>query len=367
MLATYNLPVLGHPTAHMQRLIRVGALRPAPEPPSGCRGPAYTLRTPDDWQVIDDFGAELAGSLLQVNLFRLPTAAYRALLSASPRVRQHDVVALAQALRAGDLDRRAWWTHLFEAVRAGPRPTRGSAHAQSPLLQHAVWLPDRTMFSSTQGGGWTVTLAFEMHTQLSDHAPRDTALGIDVGIQPLAACAGHEHLALYATTLLRPSDRRLETAFRDERSRHLARRLHHLLIYGEARRQWETLMADQLPRASVVCVEQLTLPDMQARFRWASTELGIADFLLSWLPQTCYEVGVPVVRVDPAYTSLRCARCYRWGDRPGHGDVFVCPVHGPVNAHTNAAQVIQRLGLAALLQEARETAPWAQAARRERP
>lgn len=363
MLTTYNLPVLGHPTAHMQHLIQAGTLRPTADLPPGCRGSAYTLQKQDAWQAIDDFGAEIGGVLLQVNLFRLPSAAYQALLHDSPRFRQHDVAALAQALRADDIDCHAWWAHLIEVVRSGPRPTQGSPHVKSRLLQHALWLPGRTVFSKTSGEGWTVTLAFEMDTQLPDDAPRDTAIGIDVGIRPLAACAGQQPLALYSTKLLRPNDHLLEAAFRDDRSRHLARRLHHLLIYGEARRQWESLLADQLPRASVVCVERLTLSNMQSRFRWASSELGIADFLLSWLPQVCYEVGVPVVRVDPAFTSLRCARCYRWGERLNHGAVFLCPVHGPVDAHTNAAQNIRCLGLADLMAEARRTAPWAQGKR----
>lgn len=359
MLTTYNLPMLGNPQAHLQHLIHTGTLRSVPKTPSGCTGASYALQVADGWQAVDAFGAELGGVLIQTNLFRLPTAAFQALVSSSARFRQHDLRALSQALQAGHVDRTSWWTHLAETVSRGPHLTQATGHLSSPLLQQARWIPEETVFSITPQGRWMTTLAFEVQTHLPGSV-RETAIGIDVGLQPLAACAGHASEASYPTTILRASEHRLESMFKDQRFRHLARRLHHLLIYSEARRQWERLLAEQLPHASVVCVERLSLPEMQAQFRWASTELGIADFLLSWLPQHCREMGIPLVRVQAAFTSRLCAKCFQRGQRPGHGDVFTCPVHGDMNAHVNAAQVIRSVGLATLLADACSKASWAQ-------
>ena len=59
------------------------------------------------------------------------------------------------------------------------------------------------------------------------------------------------------------------------------------------------------------------------------------------------EAGVPVVYVDPAYTSQRCSRCGELGFRSRHS--FWCPsCHLTNNADFNAAYNIQQAGLALL-------------------
>lgn len=368
MIQTHNLPLLGSPQVALQPLIHTGALRPTSAAPPGCSGSAFTLRDPQVFQVIDDFGAELAGTLVQVNLFRLPTAAYAALVAASTRFRQHDTATLASSLRASPRRPAPWWDTLAEVVRQGAHPLQATDYLPRPLAQQATWLPAATVVTCSPGGQWTLTLSFHVITQVAPSLRAQTALGIDVGMSPLAAVAGEGHAATYrAAAFLPPDPAQLARRLPDRRAQHLARRLHHRMLYEDARYTWELLLAEQLPQAAAICVERLTLPDMQARFRRASTELAIADFLLGWLPQLCHERRVPLVRVDPAYSSQRCAQCHRRGTRRDHGRVLVCPVHGRLDVHINAARVIRQLGLAATIAGARHTAPWTPETPRRRP
>jgi hypothetical protein len=132
------------------------------------------------------------------------------------------------------------------------------------------------------------------------------------------------------------------------------------VVYAVARRRWEALMGAVLPQASVVAVERLDARALQRRFRWQCTDLGIQDALLAWWPQLAHEAAVRLVRVDPALTSVTCAQCVRPGARKGA--ILTCPVHGDMDAHGNAAELIAILGTAQIMGERQ-----AEAARRRGP
>jgi putative transposase len=71
--------------------------------------------------------------------------------------------------------------------------------------------------------------------------------------------------------------------------------------------------------------------------------------LVQFLERQCEELGIQLVRKNPAYTSQYCRSCNRWDRRNRRGDKFNC-VHCGYSDHAdhNAAKNLEALGLAGL-------------------
>jgi len=69
--------------------------------------------------------------------------------------------------------------------------------------------------------------------------------------------------------------------------------------------------------------------------------------LQNFIEYKAIEVGIPVIYIDPHYTSQNCSRCGQKGIRDKHS--FVCPsCNHKNNADFNASYNIQRVGLTSL-------------------
>lgn len=82
MLHTYNLKVISRGSQHLEEFLHQGSLvREHRRPLSGCAATeTYQIHPRHLLRIVDDFGVEINDQLLQVNLFRLPSWAYGALL-----------------------------------------------------------------------------------------------------------------------------------------------------------------------------------------------------------------------------------------------------------------------------------------------
>lgn len=345
MQMTYRVPVWGNGPQALESLIPQGGLIPLHNP----AGPIYQASGPIALQ--DLCTLLVQGVPVTADVYRLPTAPLRALLTASPDAQLYDITRLAWQLDHARGPVRDWWPQVLAVVREGP--ATGRPLPTGPLDQAAQWRPEDTRFHR-QGTRWMVTLAFDVQTHWG---PRglDGVVGIDVGSAPLATARGGG-LRLTLPGVWSP-DGDMDARRVPEDLRAAARHVSRTAVYAVARRRWESLIGAVLPQASVVAVERLDARSLQRRFKWQCLDLGIQDALLAWWPQLAHASGVRLVRVDPALTSLTCARCVRPGTR--EGAILTCPVHGDLDVHGNAAEVIAILGAAKILGERQ-----AQAARR---
>lgn len=354
MLHTYNIRLLSSAAAQLEPLIHRGLLIPSRTSDiSGCKSSqSYHLAEPDYLKVVDDFGIELGGKLVQVNLFRLPTWAYRTLLQQAGGIAQYPGVELLISDLCHPMSPhvRGQWTDLLcTLVQDGRIHSTEPYSACGPSDCTGDWLVEATQLcrtSTPDGVYWTLVLAFKKREQPSwDFGDRVGAIGLDVGADPLVVGAGEEtSFEVPGISWVPLTEQELRDRLRDSRQAHLAKRLHHLAHTAAARRGYEVAL-NHLTKATVISVEDLSLEGMTPWFRGAAYQLALQDFLQSWLPQLSYEHGIPLIRVDPAYTSRVCHRCHRKGVRSPDGRHFTCSVHGSMNAHRNAAQVVRQAGV----------------------
>ena len=75
--------------------------------------------------------------------------------------------------------------------------------------------------------------------------------------------------------------------------------------------------------------------------------------LFKWIENKAIEAGIPVIKVNPKYTSLKCSKCgyipvseeEKEKARPNRGELFICQSCGyKANADYNAAKNIAQLG-----------------------
>lgn len=348
MRMSYNVPVWGPGTERLDALVTLGWLTPVADLPPGCTGQGYRVAGQLPLGLADLWTLSLGGVLITADVYRLPSSALQALLRDS-EAQLYDTATLEAQLEAGPV--RGWWPQVLAVARSGP--ASGQTMQGSALVQAATWLPDQTRL--TRGSrGWTVTLAFDVVTALPA-GQHDQVFGVDVGVSPLATVrAPGLDLTVPGVWVpnTNPSDPPHEIGF-------AMRQISRTVVYGVARRRWETLFASVLPQASVVGVERLDGQILRARFRQLCTDVAIQDALLAWWPQVAREAGVRLIRVDPALTSVTCSRCLEYGERQQAR--LTCPKHGVLNAHGDAAELIRILAIAQVLQERQ-----AQAAARRR-
>ncbi|MFC0619046.1 zinc ribbon domain-containing protein [Deinococcus budaensis] len=294
-----------------------------------------------DQTAIHDERLRMGHLSLTAELHRLPLTEHRLLIAGSKNYEQfenQDVLANGLLAPMSLLQRRAWVTDLVTTTRQGRQPTVTDLPAEP-----GSWLRAETRLVDLDGL-WFVSLAFEM-----PRPPRSQGgcvLGIDVGLSPLAVAAGvNTVLSTAPLHLLTGAGlRALERQIAGLRPgmQHEVERRYERLISGAARQALEVFTDQIIARASAVSVEKLTLSGFESDFVERSRERAVADWLQSWLPQRLYAAGIPLRRVAPHHTSLRCHRCGLPGQRLR--DRFSCRACGSLNAHENAAHNIRRRG-----------------------
>lgn len=276
---------------------------------------------------LSDNAARAGDQHLAVDLYRLPSAEYSALVRSAPCYAQP--LHLAEMLLA---------THYIPAN-------------YDVLEQHGrtLLLPKEVSFTASfnnerwaclkRAGEWFLVVWFELaylHNYSKVPDAVDTAL--DIGADPLVCVADDANrvTGMGRTQITVP--RRYEAVLTGNSA--LKNRVEFEILRAYLLNYTWIL----IHTASSVYLENLTYRDMDRRFvRWARAT-GLLDWHESWLPARLAATGTPMEKVDPRGTSQRCSRCYY---PRGHraGDCFKCPHCGlEMNSHQNAAQNILALG-----------------------
>ena len=348
-MLSYNIRVSLDSGVHLSRLVSTGRLTEATERPKGTVGPAYGMRGLP--QVLDHSSLRVADCVIQAQLYTLPPEEYAGMLQMSPEFAQYSMASLLPALqRPLDAEQQLdWLQRLATYVLAGSQVDS----APHLLLGHPVlpaeWSPERTVFSHGDSG-WLLTLYFKTPTVLSTEGLSRSAAGIDVGLASLAVTAfqsglvhrasGIQNICLTPQLLERVLPGNLP-------AQHQVEREVSILRHAAARHQLQFVVQTLLSAASVVYVENLTYDDMTQQFKRLSRELGLRDFLLSWLPQRLSAAGIPWQRVAPDKTSQLCAVTHLRGSRDPRDSTRFTNAEGQVvDADVNAARIIMQMGLA---------------------
>lgn len=280
---------------------------------------------------------------LATDLHRLPSLELQAVINSSPAVRMRpDWEDLTAALLTP-------MTRAQEA-RWSDDLVRGARHLElaQPRPCTLTWLPEGTRIAR-HGQLWFASLAFQAPTGPRPTARPGGALGIDVGLVPLAVAAGARQtfqtrpIHLLTGAGLRALERRvadLPLRLRGQVQRDLAH-----IEFAVASCALETFTDTLLATATRVVAERLELSTFTSGFVPAGRLRAVIDWQQAWLPQRMYAAGVPFSRVPPAYTSQRCSRCGRLGQRAGAR--FICAQCGVADAHVNAARNVLRRGAGA--------------------
>ena len=345
-MINYNVRILHSSDTALAQLISQGKLHRVNENIEGVNGQVHTLST--GVAVLTHFECQVADQLVHANLYALPPEEYAGLLHASPAFQQYQVNHLIAPL-LGRLDsaaKDAWLRRLVTALSVKTNHD-STPHLLSQPVMPARWLPERTRLVQT-ANGWFMALFFESPTVPVAHGVQRSAAGVDVGLNALAVTAfrsGHVHRAAGVTDIgvtpellqsLCGTDARLQL----ELKRHVL-----LLQHAAARQEFQGVVQILLAGASVVYIEDLQYKEIGDAFKRRSRELGIRDFLMTWLPKRLTAQGIPWQRIRPDRTSQYCHLTHRRGERDsrdrtrfknGNGDV--------VDADLNAALNIMQLG-----------------------
>ena len=361
---TYNIKLIGkNHLDTLAELIQIRALIPDPHSPtiSGCAGASvYQLADPTDLQMVDDFGISIGGRLLQANLFRLPSWAMRAAFEGQPMPDfegTHDLIrGLSRPL--SQAEKLEWIDTLKTTVKQGRMADIRHHSAYSQDHGTTKWMRGSTRFCHQPGadhtGSWTLSLSFERIEEIIEMGVRKGAMGVDVGSNPLVVIASGDDLwQVGGINPIALTEEDLRRTMSNKRQAHLAKRLHHLAHSVAAKIKYERAL-EQLKCASSVSAEDITLTGMHPRFQQLAGDLGLQDFLLAWLPQMCHQHFISLVRVDPFRSSQTCHICHQQGSRSKDGKSFHCTRHGTMDAHENAAKVIQLLGMGATLSKVKQ-------------
>ncbi|WP_406102788.1 transposase [Streptomyces sp. NBC_01003] len=231
-----------------------------------------------------------------------------------------------------------------------------------------------------QGGKWFLIATCEI-AEAAPNAHPAGFLGVDLGIVNIAATSDGERHCGRRINRKRESDRKLRSKLQKKHTKSAKRRAKKY-AGKEARRNKDInhkiskrivaeagghLPARAQPRAwgstgRGIALEILTGIRERARLRkpqrttlhsWPFAQLG------SFIAYKAKRAGVPVVYVDPAYTSQECSQCHHTarGNRPAQG-VFACRVCGFVeHADHNASHNIAHRGWYVWVYGAQSTAP----------
>ncbi|MFE6755559.1 RNA-guided endonuclease InsQ/TnpB family protein [Streptomyces sp. NPDC057684] len=218
-----------------------------------------------------------------------------------------------------------------------------------------------------QGGKWFLIATCEI-TEAAPNTHPAGFLGVDLGIVNIAATSDGERHCGRQTNRKREQGRKLRRKLQ-KKSTKSAKRRAKKYAGKEARRNKDInhkiskrIVAEAERTGRGIALETLTGIRERARLRkpqrttlhsWPFAQLG------SFIAYKARKAGVPVVYVDPAYTSQECSQCHHIerGNRPAQAR-FACRSCGFVeHADHNASHNIAHRGWYAWVCGAQLTAP----------
>ncbi|MFH8738399.1 RNA-guided endonuclease InsQ/TnpB family protein [Streptomyces sp. NPDC017964] len=279
------------------------------------------------------------------------------------------VVFRPQAAQPYD-DRMLSWQHQARTVSIWTTAGRlkgvrftGQAEQVEVLAAHRRGESDLVC----QGGKWFLIATCEIAEAAPNTHPAGF-LGVDLGIVNIAATSDGERHCGRRINRKREQDRKLRSKLQQKQTKS-ARRRAKKYAGKEARRNKDInhkiskrIVAEAERTGRGIALETLTGIRERARLRkpqrvkihsWPFAQLG------SFIAYKAKRAGVPVVHVDPAYTSQECSQCRHTarGNRPSQA-VFSCRVCGFVeHADHNASHNIAHRGWYVWVCGAQSTAP----------
>jgi IS605 OrfB family transposase len=218
-----------------------------------------------------------------------------------------------------------------------------------------------------QGGKWFLIATCEIAEAAPNSHPAGF-LGVDLGIVNIAATSDGERHCGRRINRKREQDRKLRSRLQKKNTKS-ARRRAKKYTGREARRNRDInhkiskrIVAEAERTGRGIALEILTGIRERARLRkpqrttlhsWPFAQLG------SFIAYKAKRAGVPVIYVDPAYTSQECSQCHHTerGNRPAQAR-FSCRVCGFVeHADHNASHNIRQRGWMVWVCGAQSTAP----------
>ncbi|WP_326773085.1 RNA-guided endonuclease InsQ/TnpB family protein [Streptomyces sp. NBC_01445] len=267
-------------------------------------------------------------------------------------------------------DRMLSWQHQARTVSIWTTAGRlkgvrftGQAEQVEVLAAHRQGESDLVC----QGGKWFLIATCEIpEGDLNTHP--DGFLGVDLGIVNIAATSDGARHCGRRINRKREQDRKLRSKLQKKNTKSAKRRAKKY-AGKEARRAKDInhkiskrIVAEAERTGRGIALETLTGIRERARLRkpqrttlhsWPFAQLG------SFIAYKAKRAGVPVVYVDPAYTSQECSKCHHIarGNRPAQA-VFSCRVCGFVeHADHNASHNIAHRGWYVWVCGAQSTAP----------
>ncbi|MGW3412321.1 RNA-guided endonuclease InsQ/TnpB family protein [Streptomyces sp. NPDC000888] len=218
-----------------------------------------------------------------------------------------------------------------------------------------------------QGGTWFLIATCEIPEAAPNTDPSGF-LGVDLGIVNIAATSDGLRHSGRKTNRRREHDRKLRAKLQKKGTKSAKRRAKKY-AGREARRTKDInhkiakrIVAEAERTGRGIALEELTGIRGRVRLRKPQrTTLHSWPFaqLSSFIAYKAKKAGVPVVYVDPAYTSQECSRCHHIerGNRPSQAH-FACRVCGfACHADLNSSHNIAHRGWAAWVCGAQPTAP----------
>ncbi|MFJ9173471.1 RNA-guided endonuclease InsQ/TnpB family protein [Streptomyces sp. NPDC102360] len=218
-----------------------------------------------------------------------------------------------------------------------------------------------------QGGTWLLIATCEIEEAALNAHPAEF-LGVDLGIVDIATTSEGERYSGRRVNRQRANDRRLRSTLQKKNTKSAKRRARKH-AGKEARRNKDInhkiskrIVAEAERTARGIALEELTGIRERARLRkpqrttlhtWPFAQLG------AFIAYKARSAGVPVVYVDPAYTSQECSHCHHTArhNRLSQAE-FTCRVCGFVeHADVNASHNIRQRGWMAWVCGAQSTAP----------
>lgn len=332
-LNTFNVRIHRSCYGRIDNAIRVGSLRPTNERRAGIGRGRLWAGTDVGIIAMDDHTLHMGELQIDAPLYRLPSDEHRALIEGcAGRYRSYAGLDHLIDQTLVFADEGHFDEQLTTILLAGLQPVL--VVGGSPV----TWLPGETRLVQ-QGGDWLVNLAFTRHPARTDRGwgggrGRRAPAGVDVGLSPLAtAVVGRGTYQTPGLPVLARPDAGGRTA-----------ELCEMVNYLLARQTLDDLTEHLLERAEWVAVEALDLSTFTSGFVARGRRDAVIDWHQAWLPQRLADAGIQLIRVPPAYTSVRCHECGSHSTRRMHGLMTcrACGLH--VDVHVNAAVNIRARG-----------------------
>jgi IS605 OrfB family transposase len=198
--------------------------------------------------------------------------------------------------------------------------------------------------------------AYFLHVQLTDDVPipidTQDVIGVDMGIKHLAVTDDGETFSGDAVEAVRRRHNRHRRALQKAGTKRAKRRLQRIRMKESGfKRDTNHVISKRLVAKAKGTASSIAIEDLEgiwkrttARRAQRSRMKGWAFFQLrSFLSYKALAAGVPVILVDPAYTSQRCSSCgYTARNNRRSRDAFECRHCGfALGADVNAARNIR--------------------------